>query len=101
MSYKKVNVLIRNLIILPASLTFSLLPTVIAPSSTAVNQFQPISSKTCRTLQAKITLSIKKRTQQVSLRTPAKFEEQIDKVKGTACQITASSTGKEFKILQI
>ncbi|MBW4506024.1 MAG: hypothetical protein KME64_05895 [Scytonematopsis contorta HA4267-MV1] len=97
MSNKKVHVLILNLIILPASLIFSSLQTVIASPSATVNQFQPISSKACKTLQAQIARSIKKRSQQVSLITSAKFEDQITKAKGTACQLTASGTGKEFK----
>jgi hypothetical protein len=97
MSYKSFQVLILNYIILPASLTLSSLQTVIASPSATVNQFQPISSKTCTTLQAQIARSLKKRTQQIGLITSAKFEDQIGKAKGTACQLNASSTGKKFK----
>ncbi|MFH7030364.1 MAG: hypothetical protein ACHBN1_34665 [Heteroscytonema crispum UTEX LB 1556] len=67
------------------------------PTSTS-GKLQPLPTKVCANLQADVA-GVLSKVQQVTLKTPAQFEDQISKAKGTACQLTATSTGKTFKTI--
>jgi hypothetical protein len=90
---KKSSVFLLSYIALPLSIGFTYSQGIAATPG----KLQPLSVTTCNTLQADLAGALKKKVRQVFVNTNAPFEDQISKEKGTACQLTVSSTGKSFK----
>jgi hypothetical protein len=89
----KSSVFLLSCIALPLSIAFTYSQGIAATPG----KLRPLSVKACNTLQADLASVLGKKTRQVFVNTNAPFENQISKVKGTACQLTVSSTGKSFK----
>lgn len=94
---KQSQVVLLGTLALPASFTIISLPST---AQTLVNKYQPLPNQACINLQQNMARAIKKRTfQEVTLKTPVNFEDLIAKAKGGACELTATSSAKQFKTL--
>ena len=89
----KSSVFLLTCIALPLSIAFTYSQSI----AVTPGKLRPLSAKACNTLQVDLAGVLKKKIRQVFVNTNAPFEDQISKLKGTACQLTVSSTGKSFK----
>ncbi|NJL10579.1 MAG: hypothetical protein HC908_11565 [Calothrix sp. SM1_7_51] len=96
---KRSQVILLTTLTLPATFALVSLPSD-AAKPTLANKYQPLPNQACINLQQNMARAIKKRTfEEVTLKTPVNFEDLIAKAKGGACELTATSNGKQFKTL--
>ncbi|BAZ09811.1 hypothetical protein NIES4071_16240 [Calothrix sp. NIES-4071] len=61
------------------------------------SKLAPLSETACKGIRDYVVGSLNKKPSEIKLETKVAFEDTVNKVKGTACQITTQSTGKNFK----
>lgn len=74
-------------------------PTTSKPVKKPVStgKLEPLSQTACKGIRDYVVGSLNKKPSEIKLEPQVAFEDTVNKVKGTACQITTQSTGKNFK----
>lgn len=65
----------------------------------STSKLEPLSQTACIGIRDYVVGSLGQKASSVKLESQISFEDTINKVKGTACQITTQSTAKNFKSL--
>lgn len=68
-----------------------------APKPVTSSKLEPISETACKGVKGYLIDALNKKGTEVKLQNNVAFEDMVSKVKGTACQLTTTTTAKNFK----